>query len=173
MQLMRHESIETTMKFYVGRNADTTAAVLWEAHRNGNTFGNTRPAATSRLSSSRARLDGRRPLASGSCSRPSASSYPLNLLPPDFFCRPDNERKHSSDTEDEALFSANRSSHEQPGHDGLPPGSHVRSVTSLSYGPARALARGGAGSDLPGLGRLRHHSAHQLAAAGDCELRSL
>jgi integrase len=31
MELMRHESIETTMKFYVGRNAQTTAAVLWEA----------------------------------------------------------------------------------------------------------------------------------------------
>jgi integrase len=32
-ELMRHETIETTMKFYVGRNAQTTAAVLWEAHR--------------------------------------------------------------------------------------------------------------------------------------------
>lgn len=33
MQLMRHESIDTTMRFYVGRNAQTTADVLWEAHR--------------------------------------------------------------------------------------------------------------------------------------------
>lgn len=33
MRLMPHESIETTMKFYVGRNADTTAAVLGAAHR--------------------------------------------------------------------------------------------------------------------------------------------
>jgi integrase len=45
MELMRHESIETTMKFYVGRNAQATADVLWAAHSaqaaNGNTFGNT------------------------------------------------------------------------------------------------------------------------------------
>jgi len=27
-ELMRHESIETTMKFYVGRNAQATAGVL-------------------------------------------------------------------------------------------------------------------------------------------------
>ena len=31
-ELMRHESIETTLRFYVGRNAQTTASVLWEAH---------------------------------------------------------------------------------------------------------------------------------------------
>src|SRR5262249_216964 len=31
MQLMRHESIETTMKFYVGRNAETAADVLYAA----------------------------------------------------------------------------------------------------------------------------------------------
>ncbi len=42
-ELMRHESIETTLKYYVGRNAQATAAVLWEAHAAaGNTFGNTR-----------------------------------------------------------------------------------------------------------------------------------
>lgn len=29
MVLMRHESIDTTMKFYVGRNAEHTAAMLW------------------------------------------------------------------------------------------------------------------------------------------------
>jgi hypothetical protein len=42
MELMRHESIETTLKFYVGRNAQATADVLWNAHQaaNGNTFGN-------------------------------------------------------------------------------------------------------------------------------------
>lgn len=41
MELMRHESIDTTMKFYVGRNAQTTADVLWAAHeRAGNTSGN-------------------------------------------------------------------------------------------------------------------------------------
>jgi integrase len=36
MELMRHESIETTMKFYVGRNAQTTADVLWAAHEEQN-----------------------------------------------------------------------------------------------------------------------------------------
>jgi integrase len=39
MQLMRHESIETTLKFYVGRNAETTAETLWDAV-SGNTSGN-------------------------------------------------------------------------------------------------------------------------------------
>ena len=52
MQLMRHEDISTTMKFYVGREAEATADVLWEAvgkggkpgrSRRGNTRGNTRP----------------------------------------------------------------------------------------------------------------------------------
>jgi integrase len=32
MELMRHESIETTMRFYVGRNAQVTADVLWQIH---------------------------------------------------------------------------------------------------------------------------------------------
>ncbi len=44
MVLMRHESIDTTMKYYVGRNAQNTARVLWEAHEKaarGNIFGNT------------------------------------------------------------------------------------------------------------------------------------
>ena len=31
MQLMRHEDISTTMKFYVGREAEATADVLWAA----------------------------------------------------------------------------------------------------------------------------------------------
>lgn len=41
-QLMRHSAIETTMTYYVGKNAEATAAVLWEAHEaaKGNTFGN-------------------------------------------------------------------------------------------------------------------------------------
>jgi integrase len=30
-ELMRHESIETTLKYYVGRNAETTAETLWAA----------------------------------------------------------------------------------------------------------------------------------------------
>lgn len=33
MELMRHESIETTLKYYVGRNAERTAAVLWSEDR--------------------------------------------------------------------------------------------------------------------------------------------
>jgi integrase len=41
MELMRHESIETTLKFYVGRNAETTADVLWAAHKLANGPGNT------------------------------------------------------------------------------------------------------------------------------------
>jgi integrase len=34
MELMRHESIDTTLKFYVGRNAETTAAALYAAVAN-------------------------------------------------------------------------------------------------------------------------------------------
>jgi hypothetical protein len=30
-QLMRHESVETTMRFYVGQNADATADAVWDA----------------------------------------------------------------------------------------------------------------------------------------------
>jgi integrase len=45
MELMRHESIDTTMRYYVGRNAQSTAAVLWAAHRQAksNNSGNTPP----------------------------------------------------------------------------------------------------------------------------------
>jgi integrase len=44
-ELMRHESISTTMKFYVGRNAERTADAVWAARdQNGNTFGNSQPA---------------------------------------------------------------------------------------------------------------------------------
>jgi integrase len=44
MELMRHDSIETTLKYYVGRNAATTADVLWAAHEaSGNSFGNSGP----------------------------------------------------------------------------------------------------------------------------------
>lgn len=43
MQLMRHEDNSTTMKFYVGKEAEATADVLWEAAKTaGNTLGNTR-----------------------------------------------------------------------------------------------------------------------------------
>lgn len=40
-ELMRHESIETTLRYYVGVNAERTADVVWEAwEARGNTFGN-------------------------------------------------------------------------------------------------------------------------------------
>jgi len=47
-QLMRHEDIDTTMKFYVGRNSRTTAAKLWAAYSEqedgfGNILGNIGP----------------------------------------------------------------------------------------------------------------------------------
>ena len=48
-ELMRHETIETTMRYYVGRNADTIAETLWatdlgNAGKNlGNISGNIRP----------------------------------------------------------------------------------------------------------------------------------
>lgn len=32
-QLMRHESIDTTMRFYVGRSAQATADVVWEPYK--------------------------------------------------------------------------------------------------------------------------------------------
>jgi integrase len=35
MLLMRHESMETTMKYYVGRNADRTAAIVWAEEKRG------------------------------------------------------------------------------------------------------------------------------------------
>jgi len=33
MELMRHESIDTTLRYYVGHNAKRTAGVLWDAYR--------------------------------------------------------------------------------------------------------------------------------------------
>jgi len=42
-QLMRHESIDTTLRFYVKRNAEATAKLLWATvnpNGNGNSFGN-------------------------------------------------------------------------------------------------------------------------------------
>jgi hypothetical protein len=44
-QLMRHESIETTMRYYVGRDADAVADTLWDAfetNTGGNKTGNNR-----------------------------------------------------------------------------------------------------------------------------------
>ena len=32
MELMRHEDIETTLRFYVGRNARRTSRALWRAY---------------------------------------------------------------------------------------------------------------------------------------------
>jgi len=44
MELMRHESIETTLAYYVEKNAERTAGELWAAHKlAGNTSGNTNP----------------------------------------------------------------------------------------------------------------------------------
>jgi len=34
MLLMRHSDIDTTMKYYVGRNARKAAEVIWEAEAN-------------------------------------------------------------------------------------------------------------------------------------------
>ena len=42
MELMRHESIETTLKFYVGRNAEKTARALYDAV-SGHTSGQAGP----------------------------------------------------------------------------------------------------------------------------------
>lgn len=42
-QLMRHESIETTMRYYVGQNSEANADAVWEAFERVNTFVNTRP----------------------------------------------------------------------------------------------------------------------------------
>ncbi|WP_428303919.1 hypothetical protein [Lacipirellula sp.] len=36
-ELLRHESIETTMRFYVGQNAEATADELWRVVENGTT----------------------------------------------------------------------------------------------------------------------------------------
>ena len=49
--LMRHESIDTTLKYYVGRNAQTTADVLSQVHERqqacaSNTSGNSDPKST-------------------------------------------------------------------------------------------------------------------------------
>jgi hypothetical protein len=45
MELMRHENIATTLKFYVDSNAQATAEVLWKAAKreSGNTSGNSLP----------------------------------------------------------------------------------------------------------------------------------
>ncbi|QDU27765.1 Tyrosine recombinase XerC [Anatilimnocola aggregata] len=42
-QLMRHEDISTTMRFYVGKNAEATADAVWEAAGRINTFVNSQP----------------------------------------------------------------------------------------------------------------------------------
>ena len=39
-ELMRHESIETTLKYYVGRNAQATAKLLWDLRTKSNSLGN-------------------------------------------------------------------------------------------------------------------------------------
>ena len=43
-ELMRHESIETTLRYYVGRNAEQTTDAVWAAFESSNTIGNSGPA---------------------------------------------------------------------------------------------------------------------------------
>ena len=43
MELMRHESIETTNRYYVGRNAQATADIIWAAAERVGTFDGTSP----------------------------------------------------------------------------------------------------------------------------------
>jgi hypothetical protein len=33
MELMRHESIDTTLRYYVGRNVQATADTVWDAYQ--------------------------------------------------------------------------------------------------------------------------------------------
>lgn len=40
MELMRHDNIETTLRYYVGVNSQSTASQLWNASSFGNLFGN-------------------------------------------------------------------------------------------------------------------------------------
>src|SRR5690606_39256114 len=42
-QLMRHESVETTMRYYVGQNAEATADAVWAAWGASDTLGDTSP----------------------------------------------------------------------------------------------------------------------------------
>ena len=49
MELMRHARIETTMKYYVGENADATAEEIWSL---GNNPGNHRDSVEGRNSES-------------------------------------------------------------------------------------------------------------------------
>ncbi|HMO85432.1 MAG TPA: hypothetical protein PKC18_10985, partial [Lacipirellulaceae bacterium] len=44
-ELMRHATVETTMRYYVGVNAEATADEVWRS-REGNKLGNTKPDAT-------------------------------------------------------------------------------------------------------------------------------
>ena len=50
-QMMRHELIETTLRFYVGRNAEAAAKVMWDAYQReaGNKSGNTAPTRPARV----------------------------------------------------------------------------------------------------------------------------
>lgn len=39
-ELMRHTSIDTTLTYYVGANAEATAAVLWQTVSGGTSYSN-------------------------------------------------------------------------------------------------------------------------------------
>lgn len=60
-QLMRHESIETTMRYYVGRDAEVTADILWAAvEQKGDTSGDISPSASSKqVIEAQSRVDGK------------------------------------------------------------------------------------------------------------------
>ena len=51
MALMRHENIQTTMRYYVGRNAQKTADAVWDAYRRnlGTVLGTVTPSDEKRL----------------------------------------------------------------------------------------------------------------------------
>ena len=53
MELMRHSSIETTKRFYIGRNAQSTAAALWAAHDQAGGSQENTPSATKATTASR------------------------------------------------------------------------------------------------------------------------
>ena len=38
MELMRRKSIDNTMRFYVGQNAEKTASILWDAYKRPETM---------------------------------------------------------------------------------------------------------------------------------------
>lgn len=54
MELMRHETMQTTLTFYVGKNAERTADAVWAAYEKCNTQCNTQPATAAEHSQTQA-----------------------------------------------------------------------------------------------------------------------